>query len=182
MASKYGKYITTELKRNVVMPGYKGPQLIRQGYAEGHRLGLEHVIWMDGEVLPGAQYGEYTWQWPATMKDQAQIQRPPAPKLVTPELVKSGKVPGIAPHAHPFTEIFSYFGTNVNDPSDLGGEIEFWLEDEKIRLHQKLHGLHSRPYGTLPIGVSSYGRTDVSHDPRFRRQVYLVRKSHKDPL
>ena len=132
MASKYGKYITTELKRNVVMPGYKGPQLIRQGYADGHRLGLEHVIWMDGEVLPGAQYGEYTWQWPATMKDQAQIQRPPAPKLVTPELVKSGKVPGIAPHAHPFTEIFSYFGTNPNDPSDLGGEIEFWLEDEKF--------------------------------------------------
>ena len=132
MASKYGKYITTELKRNVVMPGYKGPQLIRQGYADGHRLALEHVIWMDNEVLPGAFYGEYTWQWPTTMKDQAQIQRPPAPELVTPELVKSGKVPGIAPHAHPFVEIFTYFGTNVDDPSDLGGEIEFWLEDEKF--------------------------------------------------
>jgi hypothetical protein len=38
------------------------------------------------------------------------------------------------PHAHPFIEIFSYFGTNVNDPSDLGGEIEFWLEDEMFTL------------------------------------------------
>ena len=54
------------------------------------------------------------------------------PKLVTPELVKSGKVPGINPHSHPFIEIFSYMGTNMDDPSDLGGEIEFWLEDEKF--------------------------------------------------
>ena len=28
--SKYGKYITTELKRGIVMPGYKGPQQIGQ--------------------------------------------------------------------------------------------------------------------------------------------------------
>ena len=130
MASKYGKYITTELKRGIVMPGYKGPQQISQGYRDGYRLGLEHVLWMDNEVLPGGFYGEYTWQWPNTMKDQRPMPRMQMPALVTPELVKSGKVPGIMPHAHPFIEIFSYFGTNVDDPSDLGGEIEFWLEDE----------------------------------------------------
>ncbi len=132
MASKYGKYITTELKKGIVMPGYKGPQEIAQGYRDGYRLGLEHVIWMDKEVLPGAFYGEYTWQWPSTMKDQMQMPRMEMPKLVTPELVKSGKVPGIMPHSHPFIEIFTMFGTNVDDPSDLGAEVEFWLEDEKF--------------------------------------------------
>jgi hypothetical protein len=132
--SKYGKYITTELKRGIVMPGYKGPQQIVQGYRDGYRLGMEHVIWMDNEVLPGGFYGEYIWQWPATMKDQRQMPRFPMPELVTPELVKSGKVPGIIPHAHPFIEIFSYMGTNLDDPGDLGGEIEFWLEDEKFVL------------------------------------------------
>lgn len=132
--SKYNKYITTELKRGIVMPGYKGPQQIRQGYTDGYRLGLEHVIWMDNEVLPGAFYGEYTWQWPSTMKDQRQMPRMMMPKgaIITPEAVKSGKVPGIMPHAHPFIEIFSYFGTDPDDPSDLGGEIEFWLENEKF--------------------------------------------------
>ena len=130
--SKYGKYITTELKRGIVMPGYKGPQQIVQGYRDGYRLPLEHIIWMDKEVVPGAFYGEYTWQWPPTMKDQPKIPRMQMPELVTPELVKSGKVPGIAPHAHPFIEIFSYFGTNVDDPSDLGGEIEFCLENKKF--------------------------------------------------
>jgi hypothetical protein len=134
--SKYGKYITTELKRGIVMPGFKGPQQIAQGYRDGYRLGLEHVIWMDNEVLPGAFYGEYTWQWPNTMKDQSKAQRMmmQMPELVTPELVKSGKVPGIIPHSHPFIEIFSYMGTNVDDPTELGGEIEFWLEDEKLVL------------------------------------------------
>jgi hypothetical protein len=131
--SKYGKYITTELKRGIVMPGYKGPQVIAQGYRDGYRLGLEHVIWMDNEVLPGAFYGEYTWQWPSKMKDQRQMPRM-EPPVITPEMVRSGKVTGIAPHSHPFVELFTYFGTNFDDPSDLGGEIEFWLEDEKFIL------------------------------------------------
>src|SRR4030065_653137 len=77
--SKYGKYITTELKRGIVMPGYKGPQQIVQGYRDGYRLPLEHIIWMDKEVLPGAFYGEYTWQWPPTTKDQNPTPRMPPP-------------------------------------------------------------------------------------------------------
>jgi len=42
--SKYSKYITTELKRGIVMPGYKGDQHIEQGYRDGYRLGLEHPV------------------------------------------------------------------------------------------------------------------------------------------
>lgn len=123
--SKYGKYICTELKQGVVMPGFKGDQKIGQGYVDGYRRGLEHVIWMDSEVIPGAFYAECTWQWPSSMPGQR-------PVMMTPEQAK--KWPGIKPHSHPFTELFCYFGTNMNDPSDLGGEIEFWLEDEKFVL------------------------------------------------
>ncbi|OGO30596.1 MAG: hypothetical protein A2Z29_11520 [Chloroflexi bacterium RBG_16_56_11] len=125
--SKHGKYITTELKQGVVMPGFKGDQKIGQGYRDGYRMGLEHVIWMDEEVIPGAFYAECTWQWPPTMKDQR-----PRPSVITPEMAKN--MPGITPHSHPFIELFCYFGTNMDDPGDLGGEIEFWLEDEKFIL------------------------------------------------
>jgi hypothetical protein len=38
------------------------------------------------------------------------------------------------PHTHEFDEIISFFGSNMNDIKDLGGEIELWLEDEKFRL------------------------------------------------
>jgi hypothetical protein len=125
--SKYGKYITTELKQGVVMPGYKGNQVIGQGYVDGYRRALEHVIWMDGEVIPGAFYAECCWQWPESYKDQR-----PRPKMITPEMAKN--MPGITPHAHTFDELFCYFGTNMDDPGDLGGEIEFWLEDEMFIL------------------------------------------------
>lgn len=82
--SKYGKYICTELKQGVVMPGFKGPQTIGQGYLDGYRRQLQHVIWMDGEVIPGAFYAECTWQWP---------------RIITPETVKKMKEgPGIKPH------------------------------------------------------------------------------------
>lgn len=68
--SGYGKYICTDLKEGVVMPGFKGPQTIGQGYLDGYRRPLEHVIWMDGEVIPDAFYAECTWQWPPSMKGQ----------------------------------------------------------------------------------------------------------------
>jgi len=38
---------------------------------------------------------------------------------------------GSGPHTHDADEIIGFFGNNPQDPYDLGGEIEFWLEDEK---------------------------------------------------
>ena len=35
------------------------------------------------------------------------------------------------PHRHNYDEVLCMFGTNPEDPYDLGGEVEFWLEDEK---------------------------------------------------
>jgi hypothetical protein len=125
--SKYGKYICTELKQGVVMPGYKGPQTIGQGYVDGYRRPLEHVIWMDSEVIPGAFYAECTWMWSADMPGQR-------PRVITPEMAK--KMPGIAPHTHAFAEVLTIFGTNLDDPSDLCGELEFWLEDEQFIINK----------------------------------------------
>jgi hypothetical protein len=42
-------------------------------------------------------------------------------------------LPGAAepnPHTHDFNEVVTFIGSNVEDPYDLGGEIEIWLEDE----------------------------------------------------
>jgi hypothetical protein len=37
-------------------------------------------------------------------------------------------------HTHDCIEILGWIGTDWNNPRDLGGEIEFWLEDEKYIL------------------------------------------------
>jgi hypothetical protein len=125
--SKYGKYICTDLKQGVVMPGFKGPQTIGQGFLDGFRRPLEHVIWMDEEVIPGAFYAECTWIWPDTWPGQR-------PGRLAPTYEERRLSSPIKAHAHPFPEILTVFGTNFDDPSDLGGEVEFWLEDEQFFL------------------------------------------------
>jgi hypothetical protein len=39
-----------------------------------------------------------------------------------------------ASHAHDHDETLGFFGTDFDDPYDLGGEIELWIEDEKFLL------------------------------------------------
>jgi len=39
------------------------------------------------------------------------------------------------PHTHDFDEVLGFIGSDWNNPRDLGGEIEFWMEDEKYILN-----------------------------------------------
>jgi hypothetical protein len=44
---------------------------------------------------------------------------------------RGGKKRGPSSHAHDYDEVIAFFGTDLNDPDDLGAEVELWLEDEK---------------------------------------------------
>jgi hypothetical protein len=113
--SKYGKYIIYEPKRNVKMPAFRGGAKGAPGDVKGKTT---HMMYMDGEVIEGAFYSECAWFWPGSGIDQAPKESRPKPP------------PGGA-HTHPFDEVVAFLGTNPDDPSDLCGEIEMWLEDEK---------------------------------------------------
>lgn len=39
-------------------------------------------------------------------------------------------------HSHEFEEVVTLFGTDPDNPRDLCGEVEFWLEDEKYTITQ----------------------------------------------
>lgn len=56
------------------------------------------------------------------------------------------KVPG-KPHTHDYIEYVILYGTNPQDPFDLGGEVEFWLGDEK-------HTITNSCVITIPAGLS----------------------------
>ena len=103
------KYICTTLKEEVRVKEAANPP--------GKRI-MDHIIWMDNEVIPGAFYSEVVWFWPGV--------------IGTPE--EQRKKPGLAQHSHPFDEVLAYLGTDPKDPHDLGGEIEFWLEDQQFNL------------------------------------------------
>ena len=68
------------------------------------------VLWLDDKVVEGAFHMNCAWYLrpAATLED--------------------------APHTHDTDEIIGFFGSNPQKPNDLGGEIEFWMEDEKYTL------------------------------------------------
>lgn len=65
------------------------------------------ILWLDDEVTDGAFHMNTAWYLKAaeTLEDR--------------------------PHVHETDEIIGFFGSNPEDPHDLGGEIEIWLEDDK---------------------------------------------------
>jgi quercetin dioxygenase-like cupin family protein len=66
------------------------------------------VLWIDDKVVEGAFHMNVSWYL-----------RP-----------QTGQQP-IGAHRHDSNEIIGFFGNNHEDPYELGGEVEFWLEDEK---------------------------------------------------
>jgi hypothetical protein len=117
---KYGKYVVTEFYDKFELPEERAWEkpIMGRGLLDGQRRRMEHMVWMDNNVIPGAFYAEAVWFWP-----QAPAQ------VISPE--EAQKMPGIPPHKHPFPELLSYYGTDMEHPEELYCQVEFWMEDEK---------------------------------------------------
>jgi hypothetical protein len=68
------------------------------------------VMWLEDEIIKGASSVIISWYWQATDKE------------------------GSPSHVHDFDEIIGFIGNDSDNPTDLGGEVEFWMEDEKYLL------------------------------------------------
>lgn len=105
-SSKYGKYIVTELKRSIAEAAWTNADVVQEAdKGQGGR-----VLFLDNDVVPGAFYVETAWAFPrGEIKDPRSVAEP---------------------HSHDYDEVLCMFGTNPDNVYDLGGEVEFWLEDE----------------------------------------------------
>ena len=64
------------------------------------------IIYLDDTVVPGGLYTECAWfRKPSTSSP--------------------------LPHTHDFDEVLAFIGTDPENPRDLCGEIELWLDDEQ---------------------------------------------------
>jgi hypothetical protein len=68
------------------------------------------ILWLEDEIMEGASSVILSWYWKATEKE------------------------GSPSHVHDFDEVIGFIGSDPQNPRDLGGEVEFWLEDEKYLL------------------------------------------------
>jgi hypothetical protein len=64
------------------------------------------VVCLDDQVIKGGFYTGCSWLW-------------------------KGSDSGPQAHIHDFDEVLGFFGTNMEDPHDLCGEVELWLANEK---------------------------------------------------
>ena len=110
--SKYSKYIVAERRldsRDAALPPGIDPESVNN--TKSHRK----ILSLDDLVLKGSPYTETVWMWPAGS-----------------DIYPETAVPHS--HAHDYDETIGFFGTDFDDPYDLHGEIEFWIEDEKFVL------------------------------------------------
>jgi hypothetical protein len=66
------------------------------------------ILYLDDNVLKGALYLSCCWYTPGGARD------------LHPE-----------PHKHDFDEVLGFIGNNPEAPTDLGAEIELWIDGEK---------------------------------------------------
>ncbi|MCR4420824.1 MAG: hypothetical protein NUV99_12070 [Clostridia bacterium] len=117
--SKYGHLIVTRYRTDVRLPGFRSDRPAEEASLIPPRT---HLVWLDGEVVPGAKmYSECVWFWPMPAEELEAARR-------------ENRLGELQAHTHPFDEVIAFLGTNPEDPYDLGGEIELWLEDECHRL------------------------------------------------
>jgi hypothetical protein len=90
--------------------------------------------------------------------------------------------PQCKPHNHDFDEYLVFLGTNPEDPQDLGGEVELWLENEKHFINKSTavfvpRGLYhtpmlfnkvNTPFTVIRVGNSlKDSHLSYSKDPRW---------------
>ena len=87
------------------------PSSITPEYREFYNTFAKRILWLDSDVCPGAFQMNTAWYCAVPSRDP-----------VFPE------------HEHPYSEIVAFYGSNPDDPYDLGGVVEFGMNGEMHRL------------------------------------------------
>jgi hypothetical protein len=110
---QYEKYIITENIRTGAMP--EGMKRRRE---EAKKLGNwteeTDLYCLNDTIIPGAFYIDAHWMW---------------------EKHGTGGIQTEISHAHDWAEVLMFIAGNRQNPRELNGEIEFWLEDEQYLIH-----------------------------------------------
>ena len=149
---KYAKYIITEPKPPPPEIAGEMQKIKEAQIKSGNYLDATHLFSLDSSLVQGGFYTDC---------------------VVFQKQHGTGAVNSEIPHAHDFDEIWIFTGTIPGNPRELGGELDFWLDDEEYIVDKSCmvfipHGLKHGPCGTrkidspivfVTIGTSAYTRS-----------------------
>jgi hypothetical protein len=92
------------------------------------------ILWLEDEVMEGSFSIIMSWYWKATEKE------------------------GSPSHVHDFDEVVGFIGSDPENPHDLGGEVEFWLDDEQYFLTKSCLILCPKGLRHCPLRVTKVER------------------------
>ena len=102
---KYEKNIITDFKPGLDLPEFRGKP--------GKPTERSHLMmWLGDKVIKGSPYVEAVWLWEGAADPKG----------------------GFPAHVHDYDEVLGFIGTDTKNVQDMGGEIEFWIEDEQYML------------------------------------------------
>ena len=101
MANWDEKYFVTDLKETIIEADWTPT------FTDNEAMRL---ISLDSDVRKGAFYMETAWYWPGKWPES------------------KGDEGVVGEHVHDYDEAIAYIGTNPDDPYDLGGEVELWID------------------------------------------------------
>ena len=102
--------------------------------------------------------------------------------------IGGGEEEGSKPHYHPFDEYLMFLGMDPDDPFELGGEVEFWIEEEKHIITRTCalfvpKGIYhcpfyirkvKRPFMFITTGnTSKYAHMAFSDHPKYAKYMFL---------
>lgn len=82
----------------------------QQKRADEYAKRATRILWLEDFVIKGAPSIICSWYWKAT------------------------EIEGTPAHIHDFDEVVGLIGSDPENHHDLGGEVEFWMDDEKYLL------------------------------------------------
>ena len=114
---------------------------------EGYNTFGRRQLWLDSNSIPGAfQMNTSIWCKPNA------------------EAIRSNPESQVGkPHSHPYAEILGFVGTDPEDPFDLGGEVEFWIDGECHRLTKSTMVFLPPNLPHCPLMTVSQGDKPILH-------------------
>lgn len=94
-----------------ILTELKVPQNV-QYKKEEYNKRATRILWLEDEIIEGASGVILSWYWKAMEKE------------------------GTPSHVHDYDEILGFIGSDPQNPDDLGGEVEYWMENEKYILNK----------------------------------------------